>query len=318
VPVLESVPNVSEGRELAVVERIGAAFATAGVSRLDTHVDRDHHRSVFTLIGPVSALVDALVAGIGQAAREIDLERHAGVHPRVGAADVVPIVPLRTDDLPTAHSAALAVARRVGDELELPVFLYGALAGGVRPPFYRRGGVVELARRVSTGELVPAHGPATVGLHAGAVLVGVRQPLVAYNLVVGGGVAAAREIAAAVRESSGGLPGVQALGLGLPDGRAQVSTNVVDLDATPPHVLTERIASEAARRCVEVGAGELVGLLFASVVERAARAAGDAHPLADDGLPTEGALELTAAALRLEQLESNRVLEWHLARLGQP
>jgi len=316
--VLKSVPNVSEGRDRAALAGIGAAFTSAGASLLDTHVDGDHHRSVFTLAGPESALVDGLVAGIGSAAGEIDLERHAGIHPRVGAADVVPVVPLRTEDLPSARSAALEVARRVGEELGLPVFLYGLLAGGVRPAFHRRGGVAELARRVESGELAPAHGPTTVGSQAGVVLVGVRQPLVAYNLVVRAGVERAREIAAAVRESSGGLPGVQALGLALPDGRAQVSTNVVDLDATPPHVLVERIVREAASRGVEVDEGELVGLLVASVVERAARAVGEAQPLTEDGLPTERALELAAAALRLERLEPDRVLEWHLGRLGSP
>lgn len=312
--MLEAVPNLSEGRDQAVVRALGEAFSSAGASLLDTHLDGDHHRSVLTLIGDDGQLVEGLVAGIAAAERLIDLQRHHGVHPRVGVADVVPVVPLTPADRLRAEAVAREVARRVGEEVGLPVFLYGQLAGGLRPAFYRRGGPTELARRVAAAELVPVHGPATVGVRGGAVLVGVRPPLVAYNLVVRGSLEDARAIATAVRESSGGLPGVQALGLALGDGRVQVSTNVIDLDATAPHVLVERILAEAGARGIEAGEGELVGLLLASVVERAARAAGDDAPLGDAGLPTSGALDLAAAALRLERLVPEQVLEWHLAR----
>ena len=314
--VLESVPNVSEGRDPAVVRAVAAALARGGASVLDTHVDADHHRSVFTLVGSDDALAEGLVAGIAEAARAIDLDRHRGVHPRVGAADVVPVVPLTADELPWARAVALEVARRVGEELELPVFLYGELAGGLRPAFYRRGGLAELQRRVAAGELAPAYGPAAVGARVGGVLVGVRPPLVAYNLVVHGSLEDARAIAMRVRASSGGLPGVQALGLALADERVQVSTNVVDIDATPVHVLVKRICAEARERGLEVGTGELVGLLPARVVERAASAAGDGTPLGEDGLPTTRALGVAAAALHLAGLLPERVLEWHLVRLG--
>ena len=314
--MLESVPNLSEGRDPATVRSLGDAFTSAGASLLDTHFDGDHHRSVLTLVGDDAELIDGLVAGIAEASRLIDLERHHGVHPRVGAADVVPVVPLTPDDVPRAEAVAREVARRVGDELELPVFLYGHLAGGLRPAFYRRGGLVELAHRVTTGELVPVHGPSTIGARAGAVLVGVRPPLVAYNLVIRGSLEDARAIAAAVRESSGGLPGVQALGLALGDGRVQVSTNLIDLDATALHHLVGRIVAKAQARGVEPAEGELVGLLLARVVERAARASGDAAPVDPVGLPTSSALELAARALRLERLAPENVLEWHLARRG--
>ena len=314
--VLESVPNLSEGRDRATVRALGDAFTSAGASLLDTHLDGDHHRSVLTLVGDDAELAGGLVAGIAEAARLIDLERHEGVHPRVGAADVVPVVPLTPDDLPRAETVAREVARRVGEDLGLPVFFYGALAGGLRPAFYRRGGVAELTRRVASGELVPVCGPATVGARAGAVLVGVRPPLVAYNVVVRGPLEDARAIAAAVRESSGGLPGVQAFGLELGDGRVQVSTNLIDLDATALHDLVGRIVAEASGRGVEPGEGELVGLLLARVVEQAARAGGDAEPVDPAGLPTSAALARAAEAFRLERLAPAQVLEWHLGLRG--
>ena len=315
--LLESVPNVSEGRDAVLVSAIGAAFATAGAELVDTHMDARHHRSVFTLLGDARALEDGLLEGIALARRGIDLTRHAGAHPRVGVVDVVPLVALAPDERDRACETALSVARRVGDELGLPVFLYGELADGRRPAFYRHGGLDELRHRVAAGELVPAYGPAAIDGRCGAVLVGVRAPLVAYNVELFGSLEDARAIAAAVRTSSGGLPGVQALGLELDDGTVQVSTNVVDTEATAPHALVEAIVSEAARRDVRVGAGELVGLLPASVVASAAGASGVLGPLGADGLPTAAALGAAAQALRLEALAADRVLEWHVARLAR-
>jgi glutamate formiminotransferase len=310
---LESVPNVSEGRNAAVVDAVGLAFGSEGARLVDTHVDPDHHRSVFTLIGDDRGLEDGLVAGVAAAREAIDLQRHDGVHPRVGAADVVPVVPLRADDVAAAEAVARAVARRLGDELGVTVFLYGALADDRRPAFYRRGGPVELQRRIDAGELVPAHGPATLDPQAGAVLVGVRAPLLAFNVELQGALAVAEEVAAAVRESSGGLRGVQALGLRLRGG-VQVSTNIVDLDATAPHQLVARIVREAEARGAGVGAGELVGLIPAASVVAAAVAAGVREPVGADGVPTDEALSVTARALRLERLEPDRVLEWHIGK----
>ena len=253
--LLESVPNVSEGLNASAVAAIAEAFSGAGARMLDTHVDGDHNRAVITLVGDDRGVEEGLVAGIDEARRRIDLQTHEGVHPRVGAADVVPVVPLAPGDLGRAVDVALAVGARVGDELGLPVFLYGEVGDGCRPAFFRRGGPGELQRRVDAGELEPAFGPRRVDPAAGAVLLGVRAPLVAFNLELLGTLDVARDVAAAVRESSGGLPGVQALGLRLGAGRIQVSTNVVDLDATPPHVMVERIVAEAAARGAEVGAG---------------------------------------------------------------
>jgi glutamate formiminotransferase/glutamate formiminotransferase/formiminotetrahydrofolate cyclodeaminase len=309
---LESVPNLSEGRDRVVVDAIAAAFGSAGAHVLDVHLDPDHHRSVVTLVGDEQALEEGLVAGIDEARRRIDLRLHQGVHPRVGAADVVPVVPLVREDFGRAVSVAQAVARRVGEDLELPVFLYGALGEGRRPAFFRRGGPEELRRRIAAAELVPAYGPARLDSSFGAVLVGVRAPLVAFNLELHGSLEDAQAVAAAVRESSGGLPGVQALGLALGD-RVQVSTNLVDVEATPLHRMVERIALLAEQRGARIGAGELVGLVPARCVVEAARSAGVAGPVDGEGLPTAAALDAAGQALHLtEGLGEDRVLEWHL------
>lgn len=317
---LESVPNVSEGRDLAVVQAIGAAYADHGARLLDTHSDVDHNRSVHTLVGARddTVLVDALVAGIAAACASIDLRRHDGIHPRVGATDVVPLVPLQSADMPRACAAALEVGRRVGEELELPVFLYGEVGEGRRPAFFRRGGPDELQRRVEEGELPPAFGPSLLDPAAGSVLVGARAPLAAFNLVLESrDVGVARDVAAAVRASSGGLPGVQAIGLGLrSSGSAQVSMNVVDLELAPLHLVVERVCEEASARGTTVTEGELVGLLPARVVVAAAVARGiddvDAR-----GLPGVEALAAAATAFALPALAPDRVIEWHLdAYLG--
>jgi glutamate formiminotransferase len=271
--VLEAVPNISEGRDAALVSAIGNAFATRA-ALLDVHSDVDHNRSVFTLAGDDSALVEALLAGIATALDQIDLREHEGVHPRVGAVDVVPLVPLVPEDMEHARRAALAVAERIGAELGLPVFLYGEVGGERRPAFFRRGGPDELQRRVAAGELVPAAGPAELDPRSGAVLVGARAPLVAYNLVLDtDDVEIARDIAAAVRESGGGMAGLQAIGLRLASTeRAQVSMNVIDVERAPLHAVVELVRREAAARGAQIAAGELVGL----VPEAALRAASEA------------------------------------------
>ena len=286
---LESVPNVSEGRDTAIVGVLAAAFSSRGARLLDVHSDADHHRSVFTLVGGDDELVESLVAGIAAARERIDLSRHDGIHPRVGAADVVPLVPLVPADMDRARAVALRVAHRVGEELELPVFLYAESGGGRPPAFFRRGGPAELQRRIDEGELTPDAGPPRLDLRAGAVLVGARRPLVAFNVDLDtGDVDVARSIAAAVRESSGGLPGVQALGLPLAKtGRVQVSLNLIDVDETSLHVVVARVRAEAARYEVAVAGGELVGLLPASVVTAAA-----APALALSGLSSDRVLEL--------------------------
>jgi glutamate formiminotransferase len=283
---LESVPNFSEGRDRATIDAIGAALA-AHARVLDLHVDADHNRSVFTLVGEDAALVEALVAGIAVAKERIDLRAHSGAHPRVGAADVVPLVPVRPTDMERARAAALDVARRVGD-LGLPVFLYVPPDRG--PAFYRRGGTDELQRRLDAGELAPDFGPSRLDPRAGGVILGARRPLIAFNVNLRGPVEVAREIAAVVRERGGGFPGVRALGLDLPRaGVVQVSMNVEDWEAAALHDIVARIADEAVARGAEVLGSELVGLMPAGA---AAAAAG--------------------ATLRIEGFDASHVLELRL------
>jgi glutamate formiminotransferase len=268
--VLEAVPNVSEGRNTALLGSLAAAFGARALV-LDVHSDADHHRSVFTLAAEDHALVEALLGGLALALERIDLRRHEGVHPRVGVADVVPVVPLVPEDMLRAVSTARALATRIGDELGVPVFQYGEIGDDRRPAFFRRGGLDELRRRVQSGELEPDAGPRRIDPRSGVALVGARTPLVAYNVVLStDDVEVAREIARAVRGSSGGIPGVQAIGLLLPEAaQVQVSLNVVDLERALLHEVLERVRSEAAARNVEVATGELVGLVPASVLAAA-------------------------------------------------
>lgn len=286
---LESVPNFSEGRDSSTIDALGSVLGEKA-DLLDIHADADHNRSVFTLVGQDDQLVSALLAGIACARERIDLRRHVGAHPRIGAADVVPLVPIRPEDMPRAREAATELAGRVGDELGLPVFLYGELADGRGPAFFRRGGPEELQRRIDAGELSPDVGPPRLHESAGAVLVGARRPLIAFNVNLRGELEAAKEIAAAVREGVGGFPGVRALGLDLPSsGLAQVSMNVEDWEAAALHEIVARIEEEAEARGAEVVGSELVGLMPAGA---AAAAAG--------------------AMLRIDGFDSSRVLELRL------
>jgi glutamate formiminotransferase len=285
---LESVPNFSEGRDAAVIKEIGRALAEKA-ELLDVHTDADHNRTVFTLVGDDRELVDALVAGIAVARNRIDLRKHQGVHPRIGAADVVPIVPIRPEDMERARAAALELARRIGAEVGLPVCLYGEVGAGRGPAFFRRGGTEELQRRIDAGELEPEFGPSQLDPAAGGVIVGARRPLIAFNVnLAGANVDAAREIAAVVRERDGGFPGVRALGLDLPSaGQAQVSMNVEDWEASALHEIVAAIEREAAARGVEVAGAELVGLMPAGAAAAAAGAI-----LRIDGFDASRLLEL--------------------------
>jgi glutamate formiminotransferase len=286
---LESVPNFSEGRDSATIDALGSALGEKA-DLLDVHADVDHNRSVFTLVGDDEELIAALLAGIDCARGRIDLRRHDGAHPRIGAADVVPLVPIRADDMPRARATATELAGRIGDELGLPVFLYGELAAGRGPAFFRSGGPEELQRRIDAGELVPDFGPPKLHESAGGVLVGARRPLIAFNVNLRGELDAAKEIAAAVRERSGGFPGVRALGLDLSSaGLVQVSMNVEDWEAAALHEIVARVEEEARAREAEVVGSELVGLMPAGA---AAAAAG--------------------AMLRIDGFDSSRVLELRL------
>ena len=287
---LEAVPNFSEGRDRATIDAIAAVLA-ARARLLDVHSDVDHNRSVYTLVGEEDELVDALVAAIACARDRIDLRYHEGAHPRIGAADVVPIVPVDPDDRARAGAAARRLGERIATELELPVFFYADLAPDRGPAFFRRGGLEELQRRLDTGELAPDLGPSRLHPSAGGVIVGARGPLIAFNVnLASANVEVARAIARVVRERDGGFPGVRALGLELPEaGHAQVSMNVEDWEAAALHEIVRRIEQEARARDVEVVGSELVGLM-----------------------PAGAAVAAAGSVLRIEGFDPSRVLELRL------
>jgi len=287
---LESVPNFSEGRDRDTIAAIEAALA-ARADLLDVHADADHNRSVFTLVGSERELSDALLGGIACAKERIDLRRHEGAHPRIGAADVVPIVPLRSEQMERARRCVLELAERIAAELDLPVFLYGESAPGRGPAFFRRGGPGELQRRLDAGELAPDLGPSRLHPSAGGTIVGARRPLIAFNVNLrGASLEVAREIAALVRERDGGYPGVRALGLELPGaGIVQVSMNVEDYEAAALHEIVERVTAEAESRGAEVAGSELVGLM-----------------------PAGAAVAAAGAILRIDGFDASRVVELRL------
>ena len=253
--MLLTVPNVSEGHDRAKIERLAGAFGSLRL--LDVHSDPDHGRSVLTFAGEQAEIAEGLLAGAREAIAAIDLRAHSGFHPHVGAIDVAPVVHLDAEARGAAIAAALTAAALIGDELALPVFLYGALADGRERADVRAGGLEGLAVRMLSGELLPDYGPPEPHPTAGAVLVTARPPLVAFNVDLDSDdVELARAIAADLREAGGGPAGVRAIGLYLADrGRAQVSFNVHDPGSVPLVELVARVRERAP-----VAEAELVGL----------------------------------------------------------
>jgi glutamate formiminotransferase len=254
-----SIPNISEGRDLQVLGALGRGVSDAGATVLDAHSDAVHNRSVLTIAGDGSALVAASVH-LAVHAASIDMARQTGVHPRLGGLDVCPFVPL-AEGMEPAVELARTAARAIAEEAGVPVFLYGeAEAAGRTLPELRRGGLVELARRIDSG-LVPDHGPARVDLARGVVCVGARGPLIAFNVNLRAPLGIAGDVARAVRETGGGLPGVRALGFETADPAvAQVSMNLVRPQVTGVDRAFEAVEGEAARRGAEVVSTEIVGL----------------------------------------------------------
>ena len=255
---LLAIPNVSEGRDQPAIDAIANAFNT-GARLLDVHSDTDHHRSVFTLAGEPGELADAVADGAAEVIRQVDLSAHDGIHPRVGAIDVAPIVYLDPADRGAACAEALILGDMLGDELELPVFLYGELAQGRPRAELRKGGLAALAKRIESQELRPDFGPHKLHPTAGAVLVAARPPLIAFNVELAppATIEDAKRIAARIREGGPeGLESVRAIGLWLAARDvAQVSTNVEDHRATPLAELVTAIARHATP-----SQAELVGL----------------------------------------------------------
>lgn len=266
MPSLLAVPNVSEGNDAAVLDRLQSAFSR-GARLLDRHSDADHGRSVFALAGEAAALTEALTAGAEEALETIDMRSYRGAHPAIGALDVCPLVWFHPGDEEAARTEAVAVATQIGG-LGIPVFLYGGLArdpGRAERAYFRNGGLAELWLRMESGELRPDFGPELPHRTAGATLVTARPPLAAFNVELDSGdVEVARAVAAALREAGGGPPGVRAIGLLLSSGRAQVSTNIHDPLRVPLGEIVERVRALAAPLGARPVEAELVGLVPAS------------------------------------------------------
>jgi len=293
--LIECVPNFSEGRRADVIEAIKDAVTThagEGVRLLDALPDADHNRLVLTFAGPPEAVVKASFDACRRAAELIDMNCHQGSHPRIGAADVVPLVPLRGVDMAECIELARALGRRIADEMGIPVYLYEEAA--LRPDrkslvHIRRGQYEGLKEAIATDpDRLPDYGPPVLHPTAGAVVVGARWPLIAFNVNLDtSDLGTAKEIARAVRESSGGLPCVRAIGLRLEDqGRVQVSMNLTNYRVTPIHEAFEAVRREAGRRGASVVESEVVGLVPAEALAEAA-----AHYMMTRGLRTEQLIE---------------------------
>lgn len=271
--LLECVPNVSEGRDLRAVEACADAVrGVPGATLADVHADPDHHRSVFTVLGPPQAVEEAALALASAVFGRVDMREHRGIHPRLGALDVVPFVPLRGVTMADAARLARRVGRAIAAVYALPVFFYGAAATRAERTTVReiRQGEYEgLAERLNTTAGRPDAGPADFVPRRGAVIVGARDVLIAYNVWLDShDLGAARDIARAVRDASGGLPAVEALGLPLERrGLVQVSMNLRDYQRTGIARAYDAVAAEAARRGLTIERAELVGLAPRAALE---------------------------------------------------
>jgi len=296
--IVECVPNFSEGRRKGVIDQIAEAIAAVpGTHVLDVQSDADHNRTVVTFAGEPEAVEEAAFRGIEKAAELIDMDLHRGEHPRLGAADVVPFVPIKNVTMEDCVAIAQRLGERVGRELDIPVYLYEKAA--TRPERQnladvRRGEYEGIKAEIATRpERAPDFGPRHVG-KAGATAIGARSPLIAFNVYLGtDDVEIAQAIARAVRHSSGGLRYVKALGL-LVKGQAQVSMNLTDYRQTPVHRVVEMIRREAERYGVSVAESELIGLI-----------------------PNEALVEAAEFYLQLGDFSSQQVLENRLADFTQ-
>ncbi len=262
-PLVECVPNFSEGRNSGVIEGIAAQIHGDGVWLLDVNSDADHHRTVVTFAGTPDAVEEAMLRAARVAVEMIDIDQHQGVHPRLGAVDVVPFIPLRGISLAECAARARLFGRKLAETLHIPVYLYEAAA--LRPDRVnladvRRGGYELLREAIGTDpNRIPDFGPAAVG-KAGATIVGARAPLIAFNAYLDtADVAVAQAIAQSIRASGGGVPYLKAMGV-LVKGRAQVSMNVIDFRQTSLYTIMRALEAEAHRLGVKVLETELVGL----------------------------------------------------------
>lgn len=311
--LIESVPNVSEGRRLDVVDRLAEAIVAGdGVFLLDRTSDASHNRSVFTIAGEDGPVADALERLVAAAIHEIDMDLHTGEHPRIGAVDVVPFVPLAATTMDDCVEFARAFAERIATRHELPVYLYAKAAS--RPERekladVRRGQYEGLKAEIGDRGREPDFGPARLHPSAGAIAVGARPFLIAYNInLASKDLELAKRIARRVRESGGGLPRVQANGFWIEElGLAQVSMNLLDFTTTPLWLVWETVREVAAEDGVDLAESELIGLAplnaFLAVADRADAPAED---------PIERRLAAAAAFLRLRDFSPMQALELRL------
>jgi glutamate formiminotransferase len=280
------VPNFSEGRLADVIDAICDALASAPGARLVyRQADPEHHRLDTTVVGSPDAVRASALAGVAKAVELIDMDQHSGGHPRMGAADVIPFVPLRGISMDEVIELARGFGKELADALDLPVYLYDRAA--VVPERMslaevRRGELEGLRESIERGERLPDFGPHRIG-RAGATAVGARKPLVAFNVYLTGSTEAAKEIARAVRESSGGLPAVRAIGFEVPErGGVTVSMNLVDFEVTGVRTAFDAVSKLAAERGMQIRSSEIVGL-----VPRAALSPDDGEHLRLEGFDAD-------------------------------
>jgi glutamate formiminotransferase len=268
-PTAGVVPNFSEGRRLEVISEVVRALETPGARVVFAEADPDHNRLDTTVLGTIDACYSSAMAGALRAIELIDMTNHEGGHPRMGAADVIPFMPVRGVRMRECVDTARRFAKELAERAEIPVYLYGeaAIEPGRRSlADVRKGEYEGLRAAVAAGERLPDFGPNRLG-RAGATAVGARKPLVAFNVYLRGEEAAAKEIARMVRESGGGLPAVRAIGFAVPErGCVTVSMNLVDSDVTPPRVAFDRVAELGAERGLSVIDSEIVGLVPGSAL----------------------------------------------------
>lgn len=314
MPLVESVPNYSEGRRPEVVDALADAVAgTPGVHLLDRTSDASHNRSVLTMAGEADAVMRALEATIEVAIRDIDMEHHAGEHLRIGAVDVIPFVPLGDTTMDDVIGLARSFGQRVAERFEIPVYLYARAAqrpDRVRLADVRRGGYEGLRDEIGQNGRDPDFGPARTHPRAGAVAVGARPFLIAWNInLESADVDLAKRIARRVRESGGGLPAVQANGFMIEElGCAQVSMNLLDFTTTPMWRVWEEVRAVAAEDRVTLRESELIGLApLAAFLDVAAHAGSDPHE------PVEQRFAAAAGFLHLRDADPAMALELRLA-----
>lgn len=290
--LVECVPNFSEGRDASVIEAILKAIETSGCKVLDWSMDPSHNRAVVTFVGSPEQVEQGAFNAAKTASELIDMEKHRGEHPRIGATDVIPFVPIHGITMDECVDIARRLGKRIGEELSIPVYLYAKAAtqpNRVRLPDVRKGEYEGLKEAIkSDPERKPDFGPAELHPKAGATAVGARPPLIAFNVNLNtDDVKVARTIARHIRESSGGLPAVQAKGVMLEElGLAQVTMNLLDYKTTPMHVVMTEIEKEASEKGIEIVNSEIIGLV-----------------------PLDALLDTAYARLKLEGFQRERILD---------